>query len=60
MNAISATLKSLEQNGVRKFQILLLSKNARWLQESGLESITLDIDSPRKISLRLSETVFTG
>ncbi|MFO7922408.1 MAG: IS1380 family transposase [Bacteroidales bacterium] len=47
-NAISATLKSLGQGGARKLQILLLSKNARWLSESGLESITLDADSTVK------------
>jgi hypothetical protein len=34
-NAISATLKNLGQSGVRKLQMLLLSKNARWLHESG-------------------------
>lgn len=60
MNTLSATLKNLGQNGARKLQILLLSKNARWLQESGLESITLDIDSPRKISLRLSKAILRG
>jgi len=43
-NAISATLKKLGQSGARKLQMLLLSKNARWLHESGLESITLDAD----------------
>ena len=47
-NAISATLKNLRQNGARKLQMLLLSKNARWLHESGLESITLDADSTVK------------
>lgn len=47
-NAISATLKNLGQGGARKLQILLLSKNARWLGESGLESITLDADSTVK------------
>ena len=44
-NAISGTLKNLGQSGARKLQMLLLSKNARWLHESGLESITLDADS---------------
>lgn len=47
-NAISTTLKNLGQNGARKLQMLLLSKNARWLRESGLESITLDADSTVK------------
>jgi hypothetical protein len=47
-NAISATLKNLGQSGARKLQMLLLSKNARWLRESGLESITLDADSTVK------------
>ena len=47
-NAISVTLKNLGQSGARKLQMLLLSKNARWLHESGLESITLDADSTVK------------
>ncbi len=47
-NAISATLKTLGQSGARKLQMLLLSKNAQWLHESGLESITLDADSTVK------------
>ena len=47
-NMISATLKKLGQGGARKMQVLLLSKNARWLEESGLESITLDADSTVK------------
>jgi hypothetical protein len=47
-NAISATLKNLGQNGARKLQMLLLSKNAQWVHESGLESITLDTDSTVK------------
>src|ERR1035437_4684141 len=47
-NAISATLKNLGQSGARKLQMLLLSKNTRWLLESGLESITLDADSTVK------------
>lgn len=47
-NAISATLKNLGQSGARKLQTLLLSKNARWVRESGLESITLDADSTVK------------
>jgi len=41
-------LKTLGQSGARKLQMLLLSKNARWLHESGLESITLDADSTVK------------
>src|ERR1035437_3175313 len=47
-NAISATLKTLGQSGARRLQMLLLSKNAQWLRESGLESITLDADSTVK------------
>jgi hypothetical protein len=47
-NAIFATLKKLSQGGACKFQMLLLLKNARWLHESGLESITLDADSTVK------------
>lgn len=43
-NVISATLKNLGQSGARKLQMLLLSKNARWLHKSGLGSITLDAD----------------
>jgi hypothetical protein len=35
-NAITGTLKNLGQSGARKLQMLLLSKNARWLHESGL------------------------
>ncbi len=41
-NAISATLKKLGQSGARKLQMLLLSKNARWLHESGLELNQID------------------
>jgi len=47
-NAISATLKNLGQSGARKLQMLFLSRNARWVRESGLESITLDADSTVK------------
>jgi hypothetical protein len=47
-NAISATLKKLGQGGARKLQMLLLTKNARWLEVSGLKSITLDADSTVK------------
>jgi hypothetical protein len=47
-NAISSTLKNLGQKGARKLQMLLLSGNARWVGESGLESITLDADSTVK------------
>ena len=47
-NSISVALKNLGQVGARELQMLLLSKNARWLQESGLESITLDADSTVK------------
>ena len=47
-NAISATLKKLGQSGARKLQMLLLTKNARWLEVSGLKSITLDADSTVK------------
>ena len=47
-NAISTALKDLGQNGARKLQMLSLSKNVRWLHESGLGSITLDADSTVK------------
>jgi hypothetical protein len=47
-NAISITLKRLGQSGSRKLQYFLLSKNARWLKESGLTRITLDADSTVK------------
>jgi hypothetical protein len=47
-NAISVTLKRLGQGGARKLQSFLLSKNARWLKESGITSITLDADSTVK------------
>lgn len=47
-NAISITLKRLGQSGARKLQYFLLSKNARWLKESGLTRITLDADSTVK------------
>jgi len=47
-NAISTTLKNLGQSGARKLQMLFLSRNARWVRESGLESITLDADSTVK------------
>jgi len=47
-NALSAALKDLGQNGARKLQQLLLSKNGEWLHKSGLKSITLDADSTVK------------
>lgn len=47
-NALSAVLKDLGQNGARKLQQLLLSKNAEWLHKSGLKGITLDADSTVK------------
>jgi hypothetical protein len=47
-NAISTTLKRLGQSGARKLQTMLLSKNSKWLKESGLKSITLDADSTVK------------
>jgi hypothetical protein len=47
-NAISATLKDLGQNGVRKLQGLLLSRNVGWLRESKLKNITMDADSTVK------------
>ncbi len=47
-NTISATLKKLGQGGARKLQMLLLTKNAQWLEVSGLKSITLDADSTVK------------
>jgi len=66
-SSISTVLKNLEESGARKLQtclpdrqVLLLTKNSRWLRESGLESITLDADSPRKISLRLSKAILRG
>jgi len=40
--------------------IIFVVKNALWLKESGLTSITLDADSPRKISLRLSKAILRG
>lgn len=47
-NAISIALKKLGQNGTRKLQSSLLSKNAYWLKESNLTNITLDTDSTVK------------
>ena len=47
-NAISIALKKLGQSGARKLQSFLSSKNAYWLNESGLSSITLDADSTVK------------
>jgi hypothetical protein len=47
-NAISVTFKNLGQSGARKLQWLLLSRNARWVSESGLKSITLVADSTVK------------
>jgi len=47
-NAISLALKNLGESGSRKLQMLLLTKNSRWLHESGLEKITLDADSTVK------------
>jgi hypothetical protein len=47
-NAISTTLKNLGQSGARKLQSFMLSKNVRWLKESGLTNITLDADSTVK------------
>ena len=47
-NAISKGLKNLGESGARKLQKLLLTKNARWLRESGLKRITLDADSTVK------------
>jgi len=47
-NAISTALKKLGQSGARKLQSFILSKNALWLKESGLTSITLDADSTVK------------
>lgn len=44
-NAISAAVKGLGQGGARRLQALLLSRNSKWLGESGLEGITLDADS---------------
>jgi hypothetical protein len=42
-------LKNLGHSCARKLQMLLLSKNAGWLEESGLERITLDADSTVKL-----------
>ena len=47
-NAISTVLKNLGEHGARKLQMLILSKNACWLRESQLETITLDADSTVK------------
>ena len=60
-NAISAALKDLGQNGVRKLQVLLLSGNAEWSRESKLKNITLDSDStvvPVKITRSGHQTEF--
>ena len=59
-NAISSTLKKLGQNGGRKLQSFLLSKNARWLKESGLKNITLDADSTVKSVCGNQEGVAKG
>ena len=48
VNAISAALKKLGQDGSRKLQALLLSKNSKWLRQCELKSITLDADSTVK------------
>lgn len=47
-NAISTTLKKPGQRGARRLQSLLLLTSVRWLNESGLTSITLDADSTVK------------
>lgn len=47
-NALSTELKKLGQTGSRCLQSLLLSKNSSWLDESNLETITLDADSTVK------------
>jgi hypothetical protein len=47
-NSISTTLKNLGQGGARKLQMLLLSKNSKWVAQSELTSITLDADSTVK------------
>ena len=47
-NAISTILKRIGEGGARKLQSILLSKNSRWVKESGLSSITLDADSTVK------------
>jgi len=44
-DAISGALKRLSQKGARFLQAFLLEKKSKWLQESGLTSITLDADS---------------
>jgi hypothetical protein len=55
-NAISIALKKLGQSSARKLQYFMLSKNARWLKESGLTSITLDADLTVKLG-RSSQSV---
>jgi len=47
-NALSATIKGLGENGARKLQNILLSKNSKWLDLFGLDSITFDADSTVK------------
>ena len=47
-NTISVTLKKLGQSGARTLQTLLLDNNSRWLDQTGLGSITLDADSTVK------------
>ena len=47
-NALSSGLKKLGQAGARSLQALLLTKNTRWLANSGLEAITFDADSTVK------------
>ncbi len=59
-NAISATMKKLDQSGARKLQSLLLSNNARWLKESEFTSITLDADSTVKSVCGNQEGAATG
>ena len=44
-DAISGTLKRLGENGARRLQAMLLSKNSKWLGAGGLKKITLDADS---------------
>lgn len=47
-NTISSTLKKLGQSGARTLQSMLLNHNASWLDQTGLDTITLDADSTVK------------
>ncbi len=47
-DALAKGLKNLGQAGARRLQSLLLSRNSRWLEQSGYDTITLDADSTVK------------